>query len=60
MRIGVVGSMQYTEKMMEICEDFRKYGHDPFVSKFAAAFVGKVDDEKEKIKPELRILAVRG
>jgi hypothetical protein len=50
MKIGVAGSMQYTEKMMEICDELRKLGHDVFMSKFADSYVGKTDEEKEKIK----------
>jgi hypothetical protein len=50
MKIGVAGSMQYTEKMVEICEGLRKLGHEVFMSKFADAYVGKSDDEKEKLK----------
>lgn len=52
MKIGVVGSMQYTEKMMEICDELRRLGHHAFMSKFAAPFVGKSDEEKERIKLE--------
>src|SRR5215831_8170176 len=50
MKIGVVGSMQYTEKMMEICNELQKLGHKAFMSKFAEPFVGKSDEEKERIK----------
>lgn len=52
MKIGVIGSMQYTEKMMEICHQLTALGHEPRMSTFAAAFVGKNDDEKERIKLE--------
>jgi hypothetical protein len=50
MRIGVAGSMQYTEKMMEICDELHKLGHDVFMSKFADSYVGKTDEEKEELK----------
>lgn len=50
MKIGVAGSMQYTEKMMELCEQLRKRGHEPFMSKFADSYIGKTDEEKEVIK----------
>lgn len=50
MKIGVVGSMQYTEKMMEACEALTKLGHVAFMSNFGSAFVGKSDAEKEVIK----------
>lgn len=52
MKIGVAGSMQYTEKMIEICDQLRALGHEVFMSKFADAYVGKTDDEKEVIKLE--------
>lgn len=50
MKIGVAGSMQYTEKMIEICDALRSHGHDVFMSKFGDAYVGKTDDEKEELK----------
>lgn len=52
MKIGVAGSMQYTEKMMDICEQLEALGHKAFMSKFGPKFVGKTDEEKEKIKLE--------
>lgn len=52
MKIGIIGSMQYTEKMMAICDELKGLGHEAFMSKFAAAFVGKTDEEKEHIKLE--------
>ena len=52
MRIGVAGSMQFTERMMELCEQLEAMGHQAFMSKFGPIFVGKTDDEKEKIKLE--------
>ncbi len=50
MKIGVVGSMQYTEKMLELRDKLIELGHDAFVTNLAAPFVGKTDDEKETIK----------
>lgn len=50
MKVGVAGSMQFTERMMELCEQLEKQGHLAFMSKFAPFFVGKTDEEKEKIK----------
>jgi hypothetical protein len=52
MKIGVVGSMQYTEKMMAICEELKKHGYEAYMSKFAAPFMGKDDAEKERLKLE--------
>ncbi|KKT32241.1 hypothetical protein A2394_00270 [Candidatus Woesebacteria bacterium RIFOXYB1_FULL_42_36] len=50
MRIGIVGSMQFTEKMMELRDVLEKMGHNVFLTKAASPFVGKSDREKEKIK----------
>jgi len=50
MKIGVAGSMQFTEKMMQICEELEKLGHTVFMSKFKDAYVGRDDAEKEKLK----------
>ncbi len=50
MRIGVVGSMQYTEKMLDLRDKLISAGHDAFVTSLAPPFVGKTDREKEKIK----------
>lgn len=52
MKIGVAGSMQFTERMMELCEQLEAIGHEAFMSKFGPAFVGKTDEEKEQIKLE--------
>lgn len=52
MRIGIVGSMQYTEKMIEVKEDLIRRGHDAYVTSLAAPFIGKTDEEKERIKLE--------
>ncbi len=50
MRIGIIGSMQYTEKMLEARDELAKRGHDAFVTNLAAPFIGKTDEEKERIK----------
>lgn len=50
MKIGVAGSMQYTEKMIDLCNQLRSMGHEVFMSKFGAEYVGKSDAEKEKLK----------
>lgn len=50
MRIGIIGSMQYTEKMLEVRDELAKYGHEGFVTDLHKAFIGKTDDEKEVIK----------
>ncbi len=50
MRIGIIGSMQFTEKMLEIRDKLNNMGHDAFVTKLHKALVGKSNEEKEKIK----------
>lgn len=50
MQIGIIGSMQYTEKMLEIRDNLINLGHDAFVTKLHEPFIGKSDEEKEKIK----------
>jgi hypothetical protein len=50
MKIGIVGSMQFTEKMLEARDELVKLGHDAFVTSLAEPFIGKTDEEKEIIK----------
>ena len=50
MKIGIIGSMQYTEKMLEARDELIKRGHNAFVTNLADPFVGKTDEEKETIK----------
>lgn len=50
MRIGVVGSMQHTEKMIELADKLKSLGHSAFLTTLAEPYIGKSDDEKEKIK----------
>jgi len=50
MRIGVVGSMQFTERMIELSNKLNHLGHDAYVTSLAQPYVGKSDEEKEKIK----------
>lgn len=50
MKIGVIGSMQYTEKMIEARDALNNLGHEAYVTDLAMPFIGKSDEEKEKIK----------
>ncbi len=50
MRIGIIGSMHFTEKMVEVRDALLQRGHEAFVTKFADAFLGKNDAEKEAVK----------
>jgi len=50
MRIGIIGSMQFTENMLEVRDKLIEMGHNAFVTELHKALVGKTDKEKEKIK----------
>ncbi len=50
MRIGIIGSMHFTEKMVEVRDALLQRGHEAFVTKLADAFLGKNDAEKEAVK----------
>ncbi|MFA6082228.1 MAG: hypothetical protein WC773_02340 [Patescibacteria group bacterium] len=50
MKIGVVGSMQHTEKMIVLRDELISLGNEAFVTTLAQSMIGKSDDEKEVIK----------
>lgn len=50
MKIGVAGSMQFTEKLLETKETLEKMGHSAFISELFQDFLGKNDEEKEVVK----------
>jgi len=50
MKIGIIGSMQFTEKMIEYRNDLIKIGHEAFVTDLHKSLIGKTDEEKEIIK----------
>jgi hypothetical protein len=52
MKIGIIGSMQHTERMIEVRDILQSMGHNAFLTNFAKDFVGKTDEEKEIIKIE--------
>jgi len=52
MKIGIIGSMQLTEKMLEVRDQLRERGLDAYVTSLHQAFIGKNDEEKERIKLE--------
>ncbi len=54
MKVGIIGSMEFTEKMLEIRDKLVKIGHDAFVTGFAPDFIGKTSEEKARIKKEQR------
>ncbi len=50
MRIGVIGSMQYTEKMLELVDQLNALGYEGFVTDLHKPFIGKSWEEIEEIK----------
>jgi len=52
MRIGIIGSMHFTEKMIEARDALARAGHDAFVTSLAEPFIGKSDKEKDRIKAD--------
>jgi len=50
MKIGIIGSMQFTEKILEVRDELIKLGHEAFVTDLHKALIGKTDEEKEEIK----------
>lgn len=50
MKIGIIGSMHFSEKMLEIGKELELLGHQPILSNFVNSFPSKNDEEKEKIK----------
>ena len=50
MKIGIIGSMQYTEQMLAMRDKLNTLGHEAFVTDLHKAFIGKTDEEKEEIK----------
>lgn len=50
MRIGIVGSMQFAERMLELCDELGRLGHVAFVTDLHHTLVGKSAAEKETIK----------
>ncbi len=44
MKIGVIGSMNYTKQMLDAVEKLKELGHDAFCTTLAKPFVG-LDDE---------------
>lgn len=50
MKIGIVGSMQFVDKMLKVQEGLSKLGHEVFITSLHKNLVGKTDEEIEKIK----------
>ena len=54
MKIGIISSMRFTEKMIEVRDELKRMGHDSFITELHGPFVGKTDEEKDEIKEEQR------
>lgn len=50
MKIGVVGSMQFSESLVRVRDELRQMGHDAYVTTLVKPFLGKSYEEKERIK----------
>lgn len=50
MKIGIAGSMQFTDDMIRIGEELKKLGHTVFLSSFVDNYAGKSAEEIEKRK----------
>ncbi len=50
MKVGILGSMHFSEKMLEVAEKLKAMGHKPVLPYKVHVFPGLNDDAKEKIK----------
>ena len=50
MRIGIISSMQFLDKMLEVRSSLKALGHDAFITDLYESLIGKNHDEVEKIK----------
>lgn len=52
MKIGILGSMQLSDQMIQIAGELRNMGYEPITSRFIEPFLGKTAEEQERIKIE--------
>jgi len=50
MKIGIIGSMQFVDRMVEVRDKLKALGHDVFITDLHETMIGKTDEEIEKIK----------
>jgi len=50
MKIGTIGSMQFTDKMVEVRDKLRELGHEGIITDLHKSMIGKTDSEIETIK----------
>jgi len=49
MKIAICASMVFVEKMVEVKRQLEEIGHTVFISQFAEGYLGKAENEKEKL-----------
>ncbi len=50
MKIGIIGSMQFIDKMIEVQKELQELGHETFITDLHEPMIGKNDQEIEEIK----------
>jgi len=50
LRIGVIGSMQFTDKMLALRDELNQLGHDAFVTDLHTPFIGQNETVIERLK----------
>jgi len=50
MKIGIIGSMQFTDKMLEVKNKLQQLEHEAFLTDLHKSMIGKNDEEIERIK----------
>ena len=49
MKIAICASMVFVEKMVQVKGQLEEIGHTVFISQFAEGYLGKAENEKEKL-----------
>ncbi len=55
MKIGIVGSMHLAKKIAEIKSELERGGHSVMMNSLASEFLGKSDEEIDKMKQEQKL-----
>lgn len=50
MRIGIISSMQFTDRMLEVRDRLNAMGHSAFITSLHKGMIGKNEEEIEQIK----------
>ncbi len=51
MKIGIIGSMQFTDKMLEVRDRLNQMDHEAFLTDLHKSMVGKDEEEIEVMRP---------